>query len=484
MARKLMTLSNGEGYTFGLLRVLGESPSTIKTRRVIAICECGESISVDVTALNNCNVRSCGCEETEEEREIRYSGDRISSDKNIKINIPVKANPKQYGFKPQYGSKPQLKPLRSIGKTFGFLTFKCESPSTTVKRRVIAECSCGEIVSIPSESQSVSCGCKDKYEIWEMEHPGFKYNNPTTDSISIQSQSKPLKSYTNKGIQPLNVINPVFNRLTFLGESPSTNKTRRGIFKCSCGEVVSKSVTYIRNADSKSQSCGCLRTGIIEEEKKNKEESDSRAEIRSKLEDIAIENVGFHNRRRDPKYSRESFRTKAKRRAIMRSNNLEAIIELQTFLDTGFTVDENAEIDRLKHIRSKQAADEQAEIDRLEKIKNKHNVSTPTGNTFIRVATGNEFDKPHVYLVQTKPGEPVKIGVAVDIKKRIHGLQTSHYEKINLLAFVENGGYELEFELHQKFKHLRLTGEWFTYSNEIVEEFERLRNDFEEKQAA
>ena len=54
----------------------------------------------------------------------------------------------------------------------------------------------------------------------------------------------------------------------------------------------------------------------------------------------------------------------------------------------------------------------------------------------------------------------VKIGHAKDIGRRVRGLQTSHAETLQLLAW-EDGGQKRESELHVLFAPYRERGEWF-----------------------
>lgn len=56
--------------------------------------------------------------------------------------------------------------------------------------------------------------------------------------------------------------------------------------------------------------------------------------------------------------------------------------------------------------------------------------------------------------------EPIKIGVAKDVRARIRGLQTGNPELLRLL-YVLPGDNELEWQLHRKLKGSRIQGEWF-----------------------
>lgn len=73
-----------------------------------------------------------------------------------------------------------------------------------------------------------------------------------------------------------------------------------------------------------------------------------------------------------------------------------------------------------------------------------------------------------MYFVQTDPPEgPVKIGFTtrkVDI--RVSEGQTFSHTKLHILAETL-GTLADEAQLHKRFKHLRVHGEWFTYGEPI-----------------
>lgn len=71
-----------------------------------------------------------------------------------------------------------------------------------------------------------------------------------------------------------------------------------------------------------------------------------------------------------------------------------------------------------------------------------------------------------VYFIRASSG-PIKIGVAKDPRVRLRTLQTSTHERLSLLATLV-GTYETERDLHRKFAHLRLSGEWFAPSDELL----------------
>jgi hypothetical protein len=77
-----------------------------------------------------------------------------------------------------------------------------------------------------------------------------------------------------------------------------------------------------------------------------------------------------------------------------------------------------------------------------------------------------------VYFIGAASG-PIKIGIALRPRERLSGLQTSHHERLELLATCE-GGQEQERAYHKLFKDRRLNGEWFERTAEIEAEIERL----------
>lgn len=70
-----------------------------------------------------------------------------------------------------------------------------------------------------------------------------------------------------------------------------------------------------------------------------------------------------------------------------------------------------------------------------------------------------------VYFVETEG--LVKIGSAKRPRARRSNLQIGCPTKISLLGYLP-GGEELEVELHQRFDHLRVRGEWFNSSDELT----------------
>lgn len=66
-----------------------------------------------------------------------------------------------------------------------------------------------------------------------------------------------------------------------------------------------------------------------------------------------------------------------------------------------------------------------------------------------------------------KNGDAVKIGYAASPSLRTDYLQTGSPYRMEVLGAIE-GGYEDENALHQRFAHLRISGEWFRLDKEMI----------------
>jgi DNA-binding NtrC family response regulator len=74
-----------------------------------------------------------------------------------------------------------------------------------------------------------------------------------------------------------------------------------------------------------------------------------------------------------------------------------------------------------------------------------------------------------IYFIQAGENGPIKIGVTGgEVCERVKQLQTASPYKLNLIA-IENGFKDAEIILHNKFKHLRMEGEWFGPGDDLVE---------------
>lgn len=80
----------------------------------------------------------------------------------------------------------------------------------------------------------------------------------------------------------------------------------------------------------------------------------------------------------------------------------------------------------------------------------------------------NDSPRNVVYFVQAGTDGPIKIGTATDLLKRVSALQTGNAATLHILGFIPGGPYE-ESAMHDRFSHLRIRGEWFQSSPELLD---------------
>ncbi len=73
-----------------------------------------------------------------------------------------------------------------------------------------------------------------------------------------------------------------------------------------------------------------------------------------------------------------------------------------------------------------------------------------------------------IYFIQAGELGPVKIGHGTNPRRRLHNLQIGSAEPLRLLG-IREGDEEEERHLHQRFAHLHIRGEWFTFSPEMLD---------------
>ena len=72
----------------------------------------------------------------------------------------------------------------------------------------------------------------------------------------------------------------------------------------------------------------------------------------------------------------------------------------------------------------------------------------------------------HVYFIQA--GEYVKIGITENLTRRLASLQHANPLPLVLIRAVE-GDTDREQAIHRRFAHLRVRGEWFHCTNDLLE---------------
>lgn len=84
--------------------------------------------------------------------------------------------------------------------------------------------------------------------------------------------------------------------------------------------------------------------------------------------------------------------------------------------------------------------------------------------------------KSYVYFIQST-NKLVKIGVTNNLSARLKQLQTGSPGKLKLLGSIKtNDPYKLEKRLHNKYKNMRVNGEWFNVNEMQVEDELALHN--------
>jgi hypothetical protein len=72
-----------------------------------------------------------------------------------------------------------------------------------------------------------------------------------------------------------------------------------------------------------------------------------------------------------------------------------------------------------------------------------------------------------VYLIRDER-DRIKIGYAANPKARLRELQCATADRLTLIRVFVGAGHPTERWLHRKFRHLRLSGEWFHFSPEML----------------
>jgi hypothetical protein len=72
-----------------------------------------------------------------------------------------------------------------------------------------------------------------------------------------------------------------------------------------------------------------------------------------------------------------------------------------------------------------------------------------------------------VYFIRVGEDGPIKIGIASDPRQRRSSMQSGNPEPLIILKTVRGNGHH-EKQLHAKFAHLKIRGEWFSPAPELL----------------
>jgi len=79
-----------------------------------------------------------------------------------------------------------------------------------------------------------------------------------------------------------------------------------------------------------------------------------------------------------------------------------------------------------------------------------------------------------VYFIQVGIG-PVKIGYGGNISQRVCSLQVAHWEPVELRAYDRGASKLDEIQLHSRFAHARIRGEWFWPVDDLMRHIRSIR---------
>tara|TARA_R100000995_G_scaffold44337_1_gene20816 strand:- start:198 stop:653 length:456 start_codon:yes stop_codon:yes gene_type:complete len=82
----------------------------------------------------------------------------------------------------------------------------------------------------------------------------------------------------------------------------------------------------------------------------------------------------------------------------------------------------------------------------------------------------------HIYFIRCL--DSVKIGYSKNPAMRLSALQTANPNKLELLYSFPSMKYREE-EIHQELSHLRMSGEWFRYNEEIDAYIKKIKKEEE-----
>lgn len=79
----------------------------------------------------------------------------------------------------------------------------------------------------------------------------------------------------------------------------------------------------------------------------------------------------------------------------------------------------------------------------------------------------HEYSDKHLYILKNEAGR-IKIGIAIDVDKRVKSLSNASGMKIDILRVILFSAH-LESKLHKHFRSKKYIGEWFDLDNEDIE---------------
>jgi len=84
---------------------------------------------------------------------------------------------------------------------------------------------------------------------------------------------------------------------------------------------------------------------------------------------------------------------------------------------------------------------------------------------------------PYVYFIQQDKSGPIKIGFSANPVYRLRELQSGNPFELKIVGVIGNATASLETEMHNKFWHIRMCGEWFEPRDELIDFIKTYCND-------
>lgn len=78
-----------------------------------------------------------------------------------------------------------------------------------------------------------------------------------------------------------------------------------------------------------------------------------------------------------------------------------------------------------------------------------------------------------IYFLHAPSARAIKIGISIDIDKRIQSLRSGSPVSLTLLGTIA-GGADEEKEIHNRWAHIRMHGEWFSATSELLDDIDRM----------
>lgn len=102
----------------------------------------------------------------------------------------------------------------------------------------------------------------------------------------------------------------------------------------------------------------------------------------------------------------------------------------------------------------------------------KAQIITPGNKTLSTNGEIESSETEFIYFILNEECNAVKIGRAKDVDKRLKSLQTANCCELKIIKTIRTNGNskakKFEEDLHEKYKHLRIRGEWFKAEQELL----------------